>query len=229
MHLVTLGVGAARSPRYRPAALLVSHRGVRVIIDGGPDTAPEGRIDAWLLTDDRAELAAAIRRSARARGLVAKVASFRAGDLCIEPMPVVHTNHPAFGYEIRCAGLKIIWAPEFFKFPGWAGDADLMFAEASSWNRPIRFRGGVGGHLDALSVQRAARRARVERLVLAHIGRPTIRAIAGGWRPSFGELGHDGQIFRPRLRPKFDRSRRDGAHRQSAKRGTGYWRPSRDR
>lgn len=34
-----------------------------------------------------------------------------------------------------------------------------MFAEASSWNRPIRFRGGVGGHLDAISVQRAARRA----------------------------------------------------------------------
>ncbi len=116
----------------------------------------------------------------------------------MEPKPVVHTNHPAFGYEIRCAGLKVVWAPEFFRFPVWAGDADLMFAEASSWSRPIRFRGGVGGHLDALSVQRAARRAGVGRLVLAHIGGPTIRAMARGWRPSFGELGHDGQIFRPR-------------------------------
>lgn len=56
----------------------------------------------------------------------------------------------------------------------WARHADLVFAEASSWNRPIRFRGGVGGHLDALSVQRAAREAHVKRLVFAHIGRPTI-------------------------------------------------------
>ncbi len=198
MHLVTLGVGAARSPRYQPAGLLVSHRGARVIIDGGPDTAPKGRIDAWLLTDDRAELAAAIRASARARGLVAKVAAFRAGDLRIEPKPIVHTNHPTYGYEIRCGGLKVVWAPEFFSFPAWARDAGLMFAEAASWKRPIRFRGGVGGHLDAVSVQRAAQRAGVKRLVLAHIGRPTIRAIAGGWQPLFGELAHDGQIFRPR-------------------------------
>jgi hypothetical protein len=235
MHLVTLGVGAARSPRYRPAGLLVSHRGVRVIIDGGADTAPTGRIDAWLLTDDRAELAAAIRASARARGLVAKVAAFRAGDLCIEPKPIVHTNHPTFGYEIRCGGLKVVWAPEFFRFPTWARDADLMFAEASSWKVPIHFRGGVGGHLDALSVQRAARRAGVERLVFTHIGRPTIRAIAGGWRPFFGELGHDGQIFRPRLRAKLGRSRGHGMRRQSARRGgsiaarTGCRRPARDR
>jgi hypothetical protein len=193
-----------------------------VIIDGGPDTAPTGRIDAWLLTDDRAELAAAIRASARARGLVATVAAFRAGDLCIEPKPVVHTNHPTFGYEIWCGGLKVVWAPEFFRFPKWAREADLMFAEASSWRRPIHFRGSVGGHLDALSVQRAAQTAGVERLVLAHIGRPTIRAIAGGWRPSFGELGHDGQTFRPRLRPKLDRFRKDRVRRQqSAKRGGG--------
>jgi len=200
MHLVTLGVGAARSPRYRPAGLLVSHKGVRVMIDGGPDIVPKGHIDAWLLTDDASELAAAIRARARIRELVARVASLRAADLSIEPRPIVHTNHPTFDYEIRRGGLKVVWAPEFFTFPAWAKDADLMFAEASSWQRPIRFRGGVGGHLDAISVQRAARSARVKRLVFAHIGRPTIRAIAGGLRPSFGEFGHDGQIFRPRLR-----------------------------
>jgi len=205
MQLVILGVGAARSPHYRPAGLLVSHRGMRVIIDGGADMASKDRIDAWLLTDDRAELAAAIRASARARGLVAKVTAFRAGDLCIEPKPIVHTSHPTFGYEIRCGRLKVVWAPEFFRFPVWARKADLMFAEASSCNRPIRFRGGVGGHLDAISVQRAARRAKIKRLVLAHIGRPTIRAITGGWRPFFGELGHDGQIFRPRLRTRCPR------------------------
>ncbi len=199
MRLVTLGVGAARSPRYRPAGLLVSHRDARVILDGGPDSVPKGRIDAWLLTDDHAELAPAIRTSARA-GLAPRVASFRAGELRIEPKPVVHTNHPTFGYEIRAGGLKVVWAPEFFEFPAWAKHADLVFAEAASWNRPIRFRGGVGGHLDALSVARAARGADVKRLVFAHIGRPTIRAIDEGARPSFGELARDGQIFRPRAR-----------------------------
>jgi len=202
MRLVTLGVGAARSPRYRPAGLLVSHRGARVVIDGGPHTVPKGRIDAWLLTDDHAELAAAVRRTARELGLIARVASFRAEDLRIEPKPVVHTNHPTFGYEIRDGGLKVVWVPEFFEFPSWARNADLAFAEASSWNRPIYFRGAVGGHRDALTVERAARQAGVKRLVFAHIGRPTIRAIEAGARPAFGELARDDQIFFPRVRAR---------------------------
>jgi len=202
MRLVTLGVGAAASPRFRPAGLLVAYRGTRVLIDGGPGLAPKGRLDAWLLTDDHAELAPAIRRTARARGLVARVASFRTQGLRIEPKAVVHTNHPTFGYELRSDGLKVVWAPEFFRFPRWAKHADLMFAEASSWNRPIYFRGAVGGHLDTRSVARAARRAGVKRLQFAHIGRPTIRAIKAGARPSFGEFARDGQVFLERVRPK---------------------------
>jgi hypothetical protein len=70
-----------------------------------------------------------------------------------------------------------------------------MFAEAAGWNRPIRFRGGVGGHLDALAVAEAARRHHVERLVLAHIGRPTLRAIDRGETPGFGEFGADGRRY----------------------------------
>jgi hypothetical protein len=65
MRLVTLGVGAAFSPRFQPAGLLVACRSTRVIIDAGPRAVPKGRIDAWLLTDDHAELAAAIRRLLR--------------------------------------------------------------------------------------------------------------------------------------------------------------------
>jgi hypothetical protein len=198
MRLVTFGVGAACSPRFEPAGLLIAHRGARVILDAGPHALPRGHIDAWLLTDDQAELAAAIRRRARELGLFARVASFHAGDVRIEPRPVVHTSHPTFGYEIRLGGLKIVWAPEFFEFPRWARDSDLMFAEASSWNRPIYFRGAVGGHLDGRSVQRAAQRAGVKRLVFAHIGRPTLRAIERGLRPSFGEFARDAQIFLPR-------------------------------
>ncbi len=198
MRLITLGVGAAASPRYRPAGLLVSCAGARIMIDGGPRSAPNGHIDAWLLTDDHAELAPAIRRSALRRGLRARVTSFQAGSLRIEPRPVVHTNHPTFGYELRGGGIKIVWAPEFLEFPVWARGADLMFAEASSWSRPIHFRGAVGGHLDARSVELAAWRAGVKRLVFAHIGRPTIRAIESGARPSFAEIGRDGQISLPR-------------------------------
>jgi hypothetical protein len=71
-----------------------------------------------------------------------------------------------------------------------------MFAEAAGWERPIRFAGGVGGHLHVPAVAEAARRHRVGRLVFAHIGRPTIRAIDRGERPTFGEFAHDGQVFR---------------------------------
>jgi hypothetical protein len=40
----------------------------------------------------------------------------------------------------------VVWAPEFWEFPGWARGADLMFADAAGWQRPIRFARGVGGH-----------------------------------------------------------------------------------
>ena len=54
-----------------------------------------------------------------------------------------------------------------------------MFAEAAAWVRPIRFTRGAGGHAPVLEVSRLARDAGVRRLVFAHIGRPTIRALDG--------------------------------------------------
>jgi hypothetical protein len=168
---------------------------MRVMIDGGPGALPPARLDAWLVTDRRAELAAAIRRLAGARGLVPYAGPFQARGLRITDRQVVHTNHPTCGYSIEAAGRTVVWAPEFYAFPRWARDADLMFAEASAWNRPIRFAGAVGGHLDVLAVARAARRHHVRRLVFAHIGRPTMRALAAGLRPPFGEFATDGQVF----------------------------------
>lgn len=196
VRLVTVGVGAMNSPRYAPAGLLVAHRGARVMVDGGPGAEPGGRLDAWLLTDARAELGAGIRALARARGLTAQVGEFHSPALRIEPRPVVHTSHPTVGYEIVAAGRRVVWAPEFWEFPSWARGADLLFAEAAGWNRPIRFAGGVGGHLDVLHVAAEARRLGVRRLVFAHIGRPTIRALDRGERSPFGEMAHDGQVFR---------------------------------
>jgi phosphoribosyl 1,2-cyclic phosphodiesterase len=125
------------------------------------------------------------------------VAAFEAPDLVVEPHPVVHTSHPAFGYLIRAGGHSIVWAPEFLLFPAWAASAELMFAEAAGWSRPIRFAGGVGGHASALEVAEAAQANDVRRLVLAHIGRPALRALDEGHRPPFGEIGQVGRTYRP--------------------------------
>jgi hypothetical protein len=194
VRLTTVGVGAQNSPRYAPAGLLVAHRGVRVMIDGGPGATPRGHLDAWLVTDERAELIADIRRLARDPGLTAGAVAFARGELSLEPRPVVHTGHPTYGYLIRAAGRTAVWAPEFIEFPVWAAGVDLMFAEAAAWDRPIRFAGGVGGHLPVLVVAEEAQRRRVKRLVLARVGRPTIRAIDRGERPPFGAFALDARL-----------------------------------
>jgi Beta-lactamase superfamily domain len=201
MRFVTVGVGAQDSPLYGPAGLLVCHGRQRVMIDGGPGAEPSGRIDAWLVCDERSELRTALRRLASARGLAPVVAAFKDGGLALTPRPVVHTSHPTYGYLIEAAGVTVVWAPEFLRFPRWAKGADLMFAEAAAWDRPIRFVGGVGGHMPVLEVAAAARRASVKRLVFAHVGRPTLRALAKGLWPPFGEVARDRQVFdvrRPR-------------------------------
>lgn len=195
MRLTLLGAGAMRSPRYAPAGLLIAADGHRVMLDGGDGASPGGRLDAWLLADPRAELLPSIRSAARERGVEPAMRAFRAGGLTVEPRRVVHTSHATYAYRIRWGGHVVVWAPEFWRFPSFAAGADLMFAEAAGWSRPIRFRGGVGGHMAALDVARAARRARVRRLVFAHIGRPTIRALDRGERPPFGIVARDGQVF----------------------------------
>ena len=166
------------------------------MLDGGPGSEPTGRINAWLVTDEHAELMARIRAAARTHGLVPSMGDLVDGDLSLRFHPVVHTNHVSGGYLINAGGRSAVWAPEFLEFPSWAAGADLMFAEASGWNRPIRFTGGVGGHMDVLSVAGAARASGIRRIVFAHVGRPTVRAMDRGEVPPFGEFGRDGQVFR---------------------------------
>jgi len=71
-----------------------------------------------------------------------------------------------------------------------------MFSEGAGWNRPIYFRGGVGGHADVCQVGREAERKKVLRLVFCHLGRPTIRAIEHGLQPPFGEIGIEGAVYK---------------------------------
>ena len=130
-----------------------------------------------------------------ARGLAPYAGRFDRDGLHISHHAVVHTSHPTYGYRIEAAGCTVVWAPEFYTFPRWAHGAHLMFAEAAAWDRPIRFAGGVGGHLDVQAVARAASRHGIERLVFAHIGRPTLRALDRGLRPPFGAFATDGQVF----------------------------------
>jgi hypothetical protein len=191
LRMKLLGIGAMASPRYKPAGLLVENGAVRVMIDGGPGAVPAGRLDDWLVSDERGELMPAIRKLARRRGVEPAVRRFERGKLSIRPRRVVHTSHPAFGYLIRAPRRTAVWAPKCYRFPRWARGADLMFAEAAGWSRPIRFAGGTGGHAAALDVAKSARRAKVRRLVFAHVGRPTIRALDRGDAFLFGELGKE--------------------------------------
>jgi hypothetical protein len=165
------------------------------MLDGGPGAEPATDLRAWLVTDLRCELVHELRRLARERGLQPAVASYRAEALVISPLPVVHTSHPTWGYRIEHSGRTAVWAPEFAELPAWAAAADLMFADAAGWERPIRFRGGVGGHAAALDTAERARQLGVRRLVFAHIGRPTLRAIDAGAVPPYGEIGQEGTVY----------------------------------
>jgi hypothetical protein len=166
------------------------------MLDGGPEASPSVRIAAWLVTDERAELSRAIRRLAAARRLEPRLGEWSSPGLRVTAKPVIHTSHPTCGYLIEAGRWRVVWAPEFLVFPEWAAGAHLMFAEASGWRRPILFARGAGGHAAALDVSRQARENGVRRLVLAHIGRPTIRAIDRGEELPFGEFGRDGAIYR---------------------------------
>ena len=119
----------------------------------------------------------------------------------IEPHPVIHTSHPTWGYLLRLPAASAAWAPEFWQFPAWAAGADVMFADAAGWNRPIRFAHGAGGHMAALDVAGQARHHQVKQLVFAHIGRPSLRAIDAGYPLPFGEWGQPGRTYRVPVPP----------------------------
>ncbi|WP_210717322.1 MBL fold metallo-hydrolase [Amycolatopsis acididurans] len=161
---------------------------------------PGPPLDAWLVSDGRAELMPEIRRRAGGLGVEPTVGSFEADGVEVRSRPVRHTSHPTVGYLIDTGRQRAAWAPEFWVFPEWVRGVDLMFADAAGWRRPIGFAGGVGGHACVRDVSAAACRVGVRRLVFAHIGRPSIRAIDRGERPAFGEWGEDGAVFRLRCK-----------------------------
>jgi hypothetical protein len=165
------------------------------MIDGGPGAEPPARLDAWLVTDERAELMAEIRRSAAARGLSPRAGSFLKRGLRIEARAVVHTNHRAYGYRIRAAGHTVVWAPEFYRFRA-----------VGAPNRPH-----VRGGLRVGSSDPVCRRGRGPRRRADHRGggpapgceaaglrphRPSDAASARArHHPAVREFATDGQVF----------------------------------
>ena len=191
LRLTLLGTGAMNSPRYPPAGLLVCYRRRRVMIDGGPGAEPARWQPGWSATN-----AASCALLAALHGVRPAAAAAAIAGLVIEPHPVVHTSQPTWGYLLRLPAASAVWAPEFWQFPAWAAGADLMFADAAGWNRPIPFARGAGGHMAALDVAGQARQHQVKRLVFAHIGRPSLRAIDAGYHLPFGEWGQLGRTYR---------------------------------
>ena len=191
-----LGVGAMNSPRYDPAGLLIAWSGRRVAFDGGGAAVPRTPVDAWLVTDDRSELIADIRRHCRALHIAPTMGNWNTDAVTISALDVVHTSHRTVGYLIEANGRRAVWAPEFWQFPAWSAGADLMFADAAGWRQPIRFVGGVGGHASVTDTARQALDAGVRRLVFAHIGRACIKARDAGLEPTFGKWGIEGRSYR---------------------------------
>ena len=73
LRLTLLGIGAMNSPRYAPAGLLVAYGRHHIMLDGGPSGVPGGKLDAWLVSDERGELMREIRQLAAAKLLNRKL------------------------------------------------------------------------------------------------------------------------------------------------------------
>lgn len=147
LRLTLTGVGAMASPRFAPAGLLVEYDGIRVVLDGGGDPGSfPAAVDGWLVTDERSELIREIRELARERGAGAGVERFSTRGLTLDPMPVIHTSHPTFGYSIR-RGAPHRLSSRVLRLPGLG----------RSQRSHVRRRRGVGS---SDSFQRCCRRSR---------------------------------------------------------------------
>jgi hypothetical protein len=137
-------------------------------------------VEDWLVTDERAELIAKIRRMAREKFSVQpRAGSAVLDDLRIDAEPVVHTSRVTYGYGIQLGNSMAVWAPEFLEFPRWAASAKIMFVDAAGCIPysicQARWRTCCGARRCE-----AAQARNVARLVFAHVGnRRSVR-----WMPA---------------------------------------------
>lgn len=195
LRITLLGIGAMNSPRYRRAGLLVEIGNRRIMIDGGPGAITRGKVDAWLVSDERCELMSDIRTLASDKGTKPRIGDYRSAGVSIVPKPVVHTSHPTYGYLIVAGRSHIVWAPEFFEISAMGRERRSDIRRRGRLEPAHPLREGAGGHASVFDVAREAAKRRVKRLVFAHVGRPVIRALEKGLTLPWGELGREGARY----------------------------------
>jgi hypothetical protein len=167
------------SERYASAGLLIERHGRAIMIGGGLGAEPDRPVEDWLVTDERAELIAKIRRMAREKFSVRpRAGSASLDDLRIDAEPVVHTSQATYGYRLQLGNSMAAWRPNSWSSPG----APLVRRSRSPTPpaaiAPIRFAKRVGGHAAALNVTEAAQAMNVARLVFAQCGnRRSVRSM----------------------------------------------------
>jgi len=112
VRLVLLGIGAAGSPRFAPAGLLVEYGRTHVGFDGGPGSEPPETVQAWLVR----------RRDEAGHPRLCRIAADSG-----MPQPAV----ASLGRRTA------VWAPECRGLPLWAEDADLVFAGTSGMRQTV--------------------------------------------------------------------------------------------
>ena len=172
------------SPRYRPAGLLVCWASHRVMLDGGGSADPGRPLDAWLVSDEHAELMPCVRRRAAELGVApgrgciqadAGVAAAGAVHLTSE-LRISDRDDPAAGR----VGAGVLGVTPV----GGRGRSHVRRCGGVEPADPVRPR-RRRPRLCARRGGGAPHTAGVRRLVFAHVGRTSIRAIDRGERPPF--------------------------------------------